>query len=374
VPSFVIGGSIGRAFGEALLLLMPHRAATIFPGIYAVVGAAAFCSGATHSVSVAVILYEVTGQLHYTIPILIGVIVAHAVGKHLQPSIYDSIVQLKKLPYLPDISHISQDFIGITADQFMVKDVKFLSHDSTLADVREILIKFPNVHTFPICDSHKNQILIGSCKRTNLRKIIDKIIGPKAYSAELARRLTNTNPDGTSISQHSAPSATDLDMGSVNCDPNGTNSSNNKWERDSLLSKDLPQPSTITGWKLRSFIQRKKHHDNGVFGFNSKERAQWESTVLEAPLELNEIEFDSAPFQLMERSPLLHVHMLFSLLGLKRAYITKCGRLEGLISRRELRKGIEDVRQGILVARRTSGKLDPSLFGAFTKPEIQFKN
>uniref|UniRef100_A0AC34FL47 Chloride channel protein n=1 Tax=Panagrolaimus sp. ES5 TaxID=591445 RepID=A0AC34FL47_9BILA len=65
VPSFVIGGSIGRAFGEVLLILMPHRAATIFPGIYAVVGAAAFCSGATHSVSVAVILYEVTGQLHY---------------------------------------------------------------------------------------------------------------------------------------------------------------------------------------------------------------------------------------------------------------------------------------------------------------------
>uniref|UniRef100_A0AC34G7Q5 CBS domain-containing protein n=1 Tax=Panagrolaimus sp. ES5 TaxID=591445 RepID=A0AC34G7Q5_9BILA len=302
----------------------------------------------------------------------IGVIVAHAVGKHLQPSIYDSIVQIKKLPYLPDISHISQDFIGITAEQFMVKDVKFLSHDSTLSDVREIIMKFPNVHTFPICDSHKNQILIGSCKRTNLRKIIDRTIGPKAYSAELARRLTNTNPDGTNISTHSAPSATDLD--GVNGDPNPT-MSNNKWERDSLLSRDQQQPSTITGWKLRSFIHRKKNHDNGVFGFNSKERAQWEANALEAPLELNEIEFDSAPFQLMERSPLLHVHMLFSLLGLKRAYITKCGRLEGLISRRELRKGIEDVRQGILVARRTSGKLDPSLFTvASVKPELQFKN
>ena len=111
-------------FGEILLLLMPHRSATIFPGIYAVVGAAAFCSSTTHSGSVAVILYEVTGQLNFTIPILvsyiiililmniyfqIGVIVAHAVGKHLQPSIYDSTIQVKKLPYLPDISHISQE-------------------------------------------------------------------------------------------------------------------------------------------------------------------------------------------------------------------------------------------------------------------------
>ena len=33
----------------------------------------------------------------------IAVLIANAISQLLQPSIYDSIIQIKKLPYLPDI-------------------------------------------------------------------------------------------------------------------------------------------------------------------------------------------------------------------------------------------------------------------------------
>ncbi|KAK6038773.1 hypothetical protein COOONC_23722 [Cooperia oncophora] len=42
----------------------------IYPGVYAVVGAASFSASVTHTVSVAVMIFEITGQLHYILPVV----------------------------------------------------------------------------------------------------------------------------------------------------------------------------------------------------------------------------------------------------------------------------------------------------------------
>lgn len=44
------------------------------------VAAAALTSGATHTLSTAVIVFELTGQLHHMLPVLVGVVVAYAVS------------------------------------------------------------------------------------------------------------------------------------------------------------------------------------------------------------------------------------------------------------------------------------------------------
>lgn len=79
----------------------------VYPGVYAVVGAAAFCGGITHTISVAVIIFELTGQLVCLLPVMVAVLIANAVCSYLQPSIYDSIIQIKHLPFLPDLPHSS---------------------------------------------------------------------------------------------------------------------------------------------------------------------------------------------------------------------------------------------------------------------------
>ena len=66
-------------------------------------GAAAFSSGVTHSISICVIISEMTGQISHIVPIMIAVLVSNAISTLLQPSLYDSIIMIKKLPYLPDI-------------------------------------------------------------------------------------------------------------------------------------------------------------------------------------------------------------------------------------------------------------------------------
>lgn len=66
-------------------------------------GAAAMTGAVSHTVSTAVICFELTGQISHILPMMVAVILANMVAQSLQPSLYDSIIQVKKLPYLPDL-------------------------------------------------------------------------------------------------------------------------------------------------------------------------------------------------------------------------------------------------------------------------------
>ena len=46
----------------------------IMPGLYATVGAAAFSGAVTHTVSISVIVFEMTGQVTAAVPVLLGMI------------------------------------------------------------------------------------------------------------------------------------------------------------------------------------------------------------------------------------------------------------------------------------------------------------
>ena len=53
---------------------------------------------ATHTVSTALIVFELTGQINFIFPVIISVIVANLVAQKLQPSLYDSLIRIRKLP------------------------------------------------------------------------------------------------------------------------------------------------------------------------------------------------------------------------------------------------------------------------------------
>ena len=105
-PVFLIGAAVGRCYGEVLNHLTPesmqapahhaaasprcsrahsatgptfHVAPQITAGGYAVVGAAAMAAGVTRTVSTAVIVFELTGQLNHMLPVLVAVLFACAV-------------------------------------------------------------------------------------------------------------------------------------------------------------------------------------------------------------------------------------------------------------------------------------------------------
>uniref|UniRef100_A0A668A7Q0 Chloride channel 2c n=1 Tax=Myripristis murdjan TaxID=586833 RepID=A0A668A7Q0_9TELE len=68
-----------------------HTDGTIYPivpGGYAVVGAAALSGAVTHTVSTAVIVFELTGQISHILPVMIAVILANAVLVFTPPKLY----------------------------------------------------------------------------------------------------------------------------------------------------------------------------------------------------------------------------------------------------------------------------------------------
>lgn len=48
------------------------------------------------------------------------------------------------------------------------------------------------------------------------------------------------------------------------------------------------------------------------------------------------VNIDPSPFQLVERTSLLKVHSLFSMVGINHAYVTKIGRLVGVVALKEV--------------------------------------
>ncbi|KAK0486090.1 chloride channel [Armillaria novae-zelandiae] len=114
IPSLGVGACAGRILGIFMQWLqMTHPDAPIFkpckgdldciiPGLYAMVGAAASLSGVTRTtVSLAVIMFELTDTLTYAVPVMLAVLVAKGVADALEPKgIYDLVIDLSQLPYL----------------------------------------------------------------------------------------------------------------------------------------------------------------------------------------------------------------------------------------------------------------------------------
>src|SRR5688572_14654231 len=70
IPVLVIGASFGRMVGEAVGFATDGN--SLSPGIYAIVGTAAIGSGITHTLSISVILFEITGQLNFALPVIVS--------------------------------------------------------------------------------------------------------------------------------------------------------------------------------------------------------------------------------------------------------------------------------------------------------------
>ena len=116
VPSMVVGGFLGRIVGHAFqYLVFIHPDAKIFhscraeggsencitPGVYALIAAGATMCGVTRlSVTLAVILFELTGSLDHVLPFSLAVLVAKWTADAVEPlSIYVS-AHLASRPHL----------------------------------------------------------------------------------------------------------------------------------------------------------------------------------------------------------------------------------------------------------------------------------
>lgn len=87
-----------------------------------------------------------------------------------------------------------------------------------------------------------------------------------------------------------------------------------------------------------------------VMDMSPEDQQRWELAQLNEEIDFDQadIQIDPSPFQLVERTSISKVHGLFTMLGLRRAYVTQLGRLVGVVGVKELRSAIEDINNGHL--------------------------
>jgi chloride channel 3/4/5 len=116
VPSMVVGGLMGRTIGHLMqwaVLRFPNvgiwsscatsgAASCIQPGVYGLIAAGSTMCGVTRlSVTLAVILFELTGSLDYVLPFSLAILVAKWTADWIEPnSIYDLLTNMNSYPFL----------------------------------------------------------------------------------------------------------------------------------------------------------------------------------------------------------------------------------------------------------------------------------
>ncbi|XP_065785930.1 chloride channel protein ClC-Kb isoform X2 [Muntiacus reevesi] len=173
MPIFIYGAAIGRLIGEALSVAFPEgimaRGVTnpIMPGGYALAGAAAFSGAVTHSISTALLAFEMTGQIVHALPVLMAVLAANAIAQSCQPSFYDGTIIVKKLPYLPWIRCRKLSSHRVCVEHFMNRAITTLAKDTPQEEVVKVVTS-TDMAEYPLVASTESQTLVGTVRRAQL--------------------------------------------------------------------------------------------------------------------------------------------------------------------------------------------------------------
>uniref|UniRef100_A0A914HQ07 BHLH domain-containing protein n=1 Tax=Globodera rostochiensis TaxID=31243 RepID=A0A914HQ07_GLORO len=357
VPSFVIGACGGRIIGELMVVVFPEGirgldGPQIYPGLYAVVGAAAYTGAVTHSLSIAVIVCETTGQLSALLPVLIALMVANAVSSFLQPSIYESIINIRKLPHLAELPPSRISVHTLKVEQIMVRDVVFVTKQTTYKELRELLICTPHLRSYPLVTDEEERILLGSVARKYLHYLLTSHLGPDpALLLHGSRRRKSRNPSGFS-NEAAAPAQHKMSM--IN--------DRNVFGNTLLSISPLHDDQGTKRGRLMPLLMR--HQKEAISLSQTRSLLRRSTSVrdrtaqLRKPIDLDEVAIDAAPFQLVIGTSLYRVHTLFALLGLNHAYVTNRGRLVGVVALRELRAALAHIyTRGALPAAQSMSRL-----------------
>lgn len=214
LPSLAIGALSGRALGVLVQLLQKHFSTSLLfaacepdvpcitPGTYAIVGAASALAGVTRmTVSIVVIMFELTGALTYVLPIMVGVMLAKWVGDAFsRRGIYESWIHFNEYPYLDNKDDANIPHVAVSNIMTKVEEMTCLdaSRPCTVEELRQIL-RATSFRGFPVVafkratsdatsqmpparQSPRDNTLLGYISRTELSYALDRALGPASGS------------------------------------------------------------------------------------------------------------------------------------------------------------------------------------------------
>lgn len=179
IPSFFIGACMGR--GICTMAHCMGLFATVHPGIYAMVGAAAVMAGTCRvHVSLVVIMFELTGALQLVIPFMVCIMAANWLGNFLTCSMDHCHIHLRGYPHLESTGDV---VLKSHAYDIMDEALECLTCDPCHLSEFSAWIEKAEYGGFPVVLS-EDCTLLGYASREGIRDFL----------RALPVRITRTNP------------------------------------------------------------------------------------------------------------------------------------------------------------------------------------
>ncbi|KAI5362223.1 putative CBS domain, chloride channel, voltage gated, chloride channel, core [Septoria linicola] len=183
LPSMGVGALYGRVIGlivEVWQSEHPNFIAfascepdipCVTPGTYAVIGAASALAGATRmTVSIVVIMFELTGALTYVLPIMIAVMlskwVADAFGKR---GIYESWIHFQGYPFLDNKDDTPVPDVPVAQIMTRFDDLVYITATGNTIESLQEMLQEHRFRGFPVVQDMREATLLGYISRTELQ-------------------------------------------------------------------------------------------------------------------------------------------------------------------------------------------------------------
>ncbi|KAG7093968.1 hypothetical protein E1B28_007598 [Marasmius oreades] len=209
LPTITIGACLGRAVGILTQTTQTAYAGTwifqscppeptvrcVSPGFYAVIGASAMLAGVTRmTVSLVVIMFELTGALSHVLPIMISVMTAKWVGDALgKDGIYTVWIAMRGYPWLAPVDYHDQ---GESAAGIMkpVDELVLIEDGQCTVGELDDMIKTHQYQGFPIVEQRR---LVGYITRDTLKCHIGRHLSSESRLGRCS--FSNRNHNGDAI-------------------------------------------------------------------------------------------------------------------------------------------------------------------------------
>ena len=185
LPSMAVGALYGRVVGlimEVWQQKFPNFIAfascalepdipCVTPGTYAVIGAASALAGATRmTVSIVVIMFELTGALTYVLPIMVAVMISKWVGDAFgKRGIYESWIHFQGYPFLDNRDDAPVPDVPVAQLMTRLEDLVCITATGHTIESLRNLLREHRFRGFPVVNESREATLLGYISRTELQ-------------------------------------------------------------------------------------------------------------------------------------------------------------------------------------------------------------
>ena len=182
IPMLITGALMGRLVGRILESFI--TAHWIDTSVFALLGASAFFGGVSRlTISLAVIMLEISGGFHFLLPIMAAVLIAKWLADFVTHSLYHAILEVKCVPFLDFLCDIPK-MECFSASDVMQAPVVTLNHRCSVRHILTVL-KTTSHNGFPVLckDRMGNRVFKGMILRSQLLSLIKMSTTPGGDAA-----------------------------------------------------------------------------------------------------------------------------------------------------------------------------------------------